>query len=255
MVTIEPVPSRPAAVIEDETRTLAIADYHAGFEAGLRYEEGVELQSRAPERRARLHELIEETEPDRLLILGDVTHSIGEPGGAERAELEVLFEELAIPAIIAKGNHDGILEDVLATDPEVFGGTHITAAAGERIGSVGVAHGHTWPGVDVLRGEYLCIGHEHPCVRLADAVGGTRIERVWIRGRIDPGPFEAFHDVSFSASSELIVFPAFNELCGGTWVNVADQEYLAPFLPEGIVDGDVYLLDGTYLGTLGDLET
>lgn len=254
MVSIEPLPSQPAAVIEDDTRTLAVADYHAGFEAGLRYEEGVELRSRAPERKAQLGDLIEETEPDRLLVLGDMTHSIGEPGGVERAELEVLFEQLEVPTIIAKGNHDGILEDVLATDPGVFGGARMTAASGERVGAVGVAHGHTWPTVDVLRGEYLCMGHEHPCVRLADEVGGTRVERVWIRGRIDPAPFETFHEVNLSAGPELVVFPAFNELCGGTWVNVADQEYLAPFLPEGIVEGDVYLLDGTYLGTLGDLE-
>ncbi len=255
MATIEPVPPHPAAVIEAETRLLAIADYHAGFEAALRYEEGVELRSRAPDRRDLIHQLVAENDPDRLLVLGDMTHSIGEPGGAERGELEVLFDELPIPVTIAKGNHDGILEDVLATDPGLFGNVRLTDAAGARLGDVGVVHGHTWPSPRVLSGTFLCVGHEHPCVRLADEVGGARIERVWIRGQLDPAPFETFHDTEIDARPEIVVFPAFNDLCGGTWVNVPEQEFLAPFLPDALIDGIVYLLDGTRLGALGAIES
>jgi hypothetical protein len=47
---------------------------------------------------------------------------------------------------------------------------------------------------------------------------------------------------------ELVVFPAFNERSGGTWINVAGDDFLAPFLPDGLVTGDAYLLDGTRLG-------
>jgi metallophosphoesterase superfamily enzyme len=47
---------------------------------------------------------------------------------------------------------------------------------------------------------------------------------------------------------ELVVFPAFNDLSGGTWVNVTDREFLSPFLPEGLDEGQAYLLDGTRLG-------
>jgi metallophosphoesterase superfamily enzyme len=44
------------------------------------------------------------------------------------------------------------------------------------------------------------------------------------------------------------VFPAFNDLTGGTWINVEGQEFLSPFLPDGLADGQAYLLDGTRLG-------
>jgi len=47
-----------------------------------------------------------------------------------------------------------------------------------------------------------------------------------------------------------VIVPAFNDRSGGTWVNVDGQGFLAPFLPEALVDSDTdaYLLDGTRLG-------
>jgi len=45
-----------------------------------------------------------------------------------------------------------------------------------------------------------------------------------------------------------VVFPAFNDLSGGTWINVPGQTFLAPFLPDGLAEGEAYLLDGTRLG-------
>lgn len=255
MVAIEPIPQQPAAVVDGDERSLVIADYHAGFEIALRYEEGVELESRAPQRRERLLSLLAETDPDRLIVLGDLTHSIGEPGGAERAELEVLFADLDLPVTLAKGNHDGAIETFVATDHEHFGNLSITKSGGARLGSLSIAHGHTWPGPDVLGAEVLCIGHEHPSVRLVDDVGGTRIERAWLRGPLRAAPFAAFHDRAFESMPELVVVPAFNELTGGTWVNVPEQDFLAPFLPDGLIEGSIYLLDGTKIGTVTSKTT
>lgn len=253
MVSVEPIPGQAAAIVEDSDRSLLIADYHAGFEAALRYDEGIEIQSRAPNRKRILIELLQEYTPDRLIVLGDLTHSIGEPGGAERAELEVLFADIEIPVVVAKGNHDGALEPFLENDTDLFGQTTLTASGGSRVGNLGIAHGHTWPTLDVLRADVLCIGHEHPCVRLVDDVGGSRIERVWIRGGLNADVFEFHFDRSLQSIPDLVIVPAFNELCGGTWVNESDQAYLSPILPAGLNDGSVHLLDGTRLGSLTSL--
>jgi len=220
-----------------------VADYHAGIEAALRYD-GVEIDGRGEERRGRLLALLNRTDPDRLVFLGDLAHRIGEPGGAEREELRDLLAAIPerIDVLVVKGNHDGGVED--AIDAEV------TDAAGARIGDVGFAHGHTWPAGAVLEADVVCVGHEHPRVRLEDAVGGRRVERVWLRGGLAP---EAFGDHvgeggTAGIDGDLVVFPAFNETAGGTWVNVAGQSFLAPFLPGGFADGQAYLLDGTRLG-------
>ncbi|WP_276301620.1 metallophosphoesterase [Halorussus lipolyticus] len=250
MALVEPVPGEPVAVATlesgpDPDRALVVADFHAGIEQALRAE-GVSLDSRAEQRRQRLVSLVAETGADRVIFLGDLMHAIGDPGGAERGEIEVLLEALddrGVPATLVKGNHDGAIES--------WADLEVTNGAGVRLGDVGFAHGHTWPAPEVLDSETVCVGHEHPAVRLEDEVGGSRVERVWLRGPLSERPFaerESGGGESIRDGAELIVFPAFNELVGATWVNVDGQGFLAPFLPEGLADGQAYLLDGTRLG-------
>ena len=246
MALVEPVPGEPAATATlDGERALVVADYHAGIEDALRYEQGINLDSRAEERRERMTSLVRRTDPDRVVILGDFMHSIAGPGGAERGEIEVLLESIDRPVTLVKGNHDG--------DIESWVDCAVTPGDGIRLGDVGFAHGHTWPNEDVLSADVICVGHEHPCVRLEDSVGGSRIERVWLRGETNPEPFAEQYDGEVAVSGELVVFPAFNDLTGGTWVNIAEQGFLAPFLPDGIRDGEAYLLDGTRLGAYDEI--
>jgi len=239
--SVEPLPDRPLALVDTvEERVLALADYHAGLEAALRAEEGVGAASRADERRETVVDAVEETAPDRLVVVGDFMHSIGGPGGAERGEIEVLLEAVDVPVTVVRGNHDGAIDDWLQ-------GATVTDARGVRLGEVGFAHGHTWPAPELLRAEVVCVGHEHPCVRLVDDVGGRRVERVWLRGRLSLDPFrEAGYDLP-DAAPELVVFPAFNDLSGGTWVN-EERDFLCPFFPAALGDAEAYLLDGTRLG-------
>ncbi|RQG93774.1 metallophosphoesterase [Natrarchaeobius chitinivorans] len=261
---IEPVPGEPAAIATDGAeRALLVADYHAGYEHALRYERGVDVPSRGPDRRRRLLELVARTEPDRLVVLGDLMHSIGDPGGAERGELEVLFESVpaTLDVTIVKGNHDGLIETWLGDDVSNDEDNTVTVVPGEGVAldGLGICHGHTWPAPSVLESDVICLGHEHPRVRLEDEIGGSRVERAWLRGRADPEPFRArpeYEDVAWledGTPPQLVVVPAFNDLVGGTWVNVSDRSFLSPFLPRGIADAEAYLLDGTRLGTYGDV--
>ncbi len=242
MAPVEPVPDEPAAVATlDGERALVVADYHAGIEGAFR-SRGVEVDSRADERLEQLLDLVESTDVDRAVFLGDLAHWLGRPAGAELEELERLVEAVTerVPALLVKGNHDGAFEaelDLPVTDP-----------AGVRLGDVGFAHGHTWPAPEVVEAAVVCVGHEHPAVRIEDAVGGARVERAWLRGGLAPAAFERDGVDVDRIDGELVVFPAFNDLVGSTWVNVPGQEFLAPFLPDGLADGEAYLFDGTRLG-------
>ena len=144
-----------------------------------------------------------------------------------------------------KGNHDGELEPVV---DDLDGEVTVAPGHGTTIGDVGFAHGHTWPSPAVLESAVVCMGHEHPVVRLEDEVGGNRKERAWLRGPLVAGPFEDHYDRSLHVDGDLVVFPAFNDRSGGTWVNVRGQDFLAPFLPDGLADAEAFLLDGTRLG-------
>ncbi|GAB3422271.1 metallophosphoesterase [Haloparvum alkalitolerans] len=248
MAVVDPVPDAPAAVADlPGERALVVADYHAGIEVGLRYQRGVELDSAAPERRERLLALLDRTDADRVVVLGDLAHRIAAPEGEEREELAALIDAVTdrVPLTLVVGNHDPGVAEAFAADLDVI------PAGGERRGDVAFVHGHTWPDPEVLGAETVCMGHEHPQVRLEDAVGGSRTERAWLRGTLRSEPFEAEVGAGAAAAwndPELVVFPAFNERSGGTWINVAGQEFLSPFLPDGLADGQAYLLDGTRLG-------
>jgi metallophosphoesterase superfamily enzyme len=242
---VQPVPDHPVATVRaDGEQILVAADYHAGLEVALR-RDGVELDSAAGARREALLSLVRSERPDRVVLLGDVANAIGSPGNEEREELDALFDALTdyAPVSVAKGNHDGELGQVVTN----LGHDDVTVSDGEgfRIGDVGFAHGHTWPAPDVLDAGTLCLAHEHPQVRLEDEVGGGRTERAWLRGQRDPEPFREHSGVT--SEGEVVLFPAFNDRVGGTWVNEADG-FLAPFLPEGFRDAEAYLLDGTRLG-------
>jgi len=238
-------------------RAVAIADYHAGIEAGLRYERGVELPSNAAVRLDRVFALIDDTGADQLIVLGDLGHRIGNPAGAEKAELDDFVSAVTarVPLVIVTGNHDSGVAEQYATRDRVT----VYPSAGGTIGgpdnhAVGLIHGHTWPDRSVLSAEVICMGHEHPEVRLKDSVGGTRTVPVWLRGRLDRESIAAELDTTAAAGEtgladpEVVVFPAFNDRSGGTWINVSGQGFLSPFLPEALVDGEAYLLDGTRLG-------
>lgn len=244
MAQIEPIPGKPAATgMIDGQQVLLIADYHAGIESAIEAETGVTVESQAASRRSRLLGVLDQTGADRLVILGDLMHSIGDPGGAERGELEVLIEQIPaeIQIDLIKGNHDGAIESWV---PRI----DIAKPGGLRIGPVGLTHGHVWPTQAVLEAEVICMGHEHPVVNLTDDVGGSRTEPAWLRGPIATGPFEEKYGPIDWTDPELVVFPAFNNLVGGTWINDQHQEFLAPFLPAGLQTGTAFLLDGTNLG-------
>ena len=238
---LEPVPGEPAGIADcGAERVLVVADYHAGIEVGLR-RDGVELDSRSDARRGSLHRLLEDRWVDRILFLGDLGDSIGKPKRAERAEIRRLLESVTerVPVTVTKGNHDGGIES-LCRGVE---GAEVTSGDGIRIGDVGFCHGHTWPSEAVVAAPLVCTAHEHPLVRLEDEVGARRTERVWLRGRIDPTGFPEYPAVG----DRLVVCPAFNDLSGGTAINEGG-EFLSPFLPDGLLAGEAYLLDGTRLG-------
>lgn len=237
---VNPIPNAPAATVTiSGERALVIADYHAGIETAFRFD-GLEIESREEERRSAVVDLITRTDADKVIFLGDLAHWIGEPYGAELDELQALIDAVTelVPAVLIKGNHDGKIEDAIDIP--------VSSSDGMVIDNVGFVHGHTHPSEEVVSADVLCIGHEHVTASIEDSVGGRRIERAWLRGTLAPGGFS--HVDADEISGNIIVFPAFNELVGGTWVNMDNQEFLAPFLPEGIADGELYLLDGTRLG-------
>ena len=97
----------PVVLIERQERSLIIADPHFGVETDL-HRHGLHFQSSTDSRLARLLSVIEQANPDYLIVLGDLKHMIPYVTYQERTEmpevLRMIRKETAFR--LAPGNHD-----------------------------------------------------------------------------------------------------------------------------------------------------
>jgi putative SbcD/Mre11-related phosphoesterase len=276
---ITPLPPYPAALLKARsTRLIAIADLHIGWEMSLS-SEGIHVPTQTPKLLKRLTELLSEHNPDEILVLGDVKHTVAAAEKTEWRDVPDFFTELKkhVQRIsIIRGNHDGNLEPLL---PD---GIRILPATGEAFGDVGFFHGHRWPSPDLLRCRTLVMGHVHPVVVFRDPAGFRVTRQVWVKARCDAGklseallkkqgikveenPAKTFHGHYGikPRTQQLLIMPSFNDYLGGRPLNERraletprPKTMTGPVLRSEAVDmktAEAYLLDGTLLGTVKQL--
>lgn len=232
----------PALLVERDRRVLVIADLHMGIESGLK-RHGVHVSSRSAARRDRMLACIEETEPDLLLLLGDVKHNIPITSRQEYLELPGILDSLRdrVPIAIIPGNHDGGIDRF--TEPG-----ELLPVGGAVIDGVGYLHGHTHPDPSLL-GRLIVLGHHHPVVSLQDTVGcAARAQPAYLySGVAAPSPSEG---MTTDGRTRLLFVPAFNEFAGGIDIGRLLESGLGPL--SRCIDeksAEVFLADGTYVGT------
>ncbi len=278
------IPARPFPVIllkVGSERSLVASDFHLGWEVAFA-EQGVHVPSQMPKILKKLCRLIDLYKPNRLILLGDVKHTIANVVMGEWRDIPEFFEALnkKVNRIqIVVGNHDGNLEPLLPASVELLPPT------GVAIGNFGLFHGHTWPAPNLLGCRTLVIGHLHPSITFFGPMGYHITSQVWVTAKCDSTllakqvlrnaklkveggsnpavTLEKFLNVKLK-SSQLIILPSFNDLLGGSPVNrrsIGEEKkfskFIGPVLRSGIVDKDsaeVYLLDGTFLGNISQLR-
>jgi uncharacterized protein len=270
----------PAAIVKtSKTKTLLIADPHLGWETQLR-EKGIHVPSQTPKILNKLSAIIKKYKPDRLVILGDVKYTVVSHEFGEWQDIPDFFNKLSqiIGSIaVVRGNHDANLEPLLPENVEFL------PATGAEIGDVGVFHGHKWPSPALLGCKTLVMGHLHPVVVFRDPTGCKIMRQVWMKAKCNP---EAFAKVLLQKSGvrivgsvtetlqkhynikakaeEIFIMPSFNDFLGGRPINethprkeIGGEALIGPVLRSEAVnvdDSELYLLDGTFLGTLNQLR-
>ncbi len=269
----------PAALIKDgKMRTLVIADPHIGWENALQ-EKGIHVPSQTPKILNKLVALLEEQKPDALIILGDVKFTVVTTEMGEWHDIPDFFNELqrhVKDISIIRGNHDANLEPLL---PEKV---RLLPAAGAVIGDVGLFHGHKWPSPTLLGCKTLVMGHVHPVVVFRDPSGFKLTRQVWVKADCNAeglakillqkhnvkveGSVEATTQKHYAVkprTTQVYIMPSFNDFLGGRALNTTrpgkegHATLIGPMLRSGTLDLDgaeVYLLDGTYLGSLNQFR-
>lgn len=271
---------QPAALIENGVKkTLVIADPHLGWEMALQ-EKGIHVPSQTPRIMEKLKMLLLEHKPEALVILGDVKYTVITAKLGEWHDIPEFFSELrnyVSDIAIVRGNHDANLEPLLPED------VRLLPATGSIIGDVGLFHGHKWPSPKLLGCTSILMGHLHPVVVFRDPAGFKMTRQVWMKAlcnteelartllqkqgvKIEGTPeatLRKFYNVKARAK-QLFIMPSFNDFLGGRPVNetrigkvLGSEALIGPVLRSNAVDVDnaeLYLLDGTYLGTLSLLR-
>lgn len=271
----------PAALIKtSKTETLVIADPHLGWELALQ-EKGIHVPSQTPRILQKLVTLLSTQKPDVLVILGDVKYTVVTTEAGEWHDIPEFFTELrnhVSNIAIVRGNHDANLEPLLPDNIRML------PATGTIIGDVGLFHGHKWPSPALLGCKTLVMGHLHPVVVFRDPAGFKMTRQVWMKAACDTEAFAQVllqkHGVKVEGTVEatlqkhykvkpkttqIFMMPSFNDFLGGRPVNetrrrkqqLGSEALIGPVLRSKAVDVDnaeLYLLDGTYLGTLNQLR-
>lgn len=256
-MNISPIPNTHALRIELEgEKILAVADLHLGISAELS-DKGIEIPSRIPEVQKRLLKIVEEEEADRLFLLGDVKHNIPVTSWQEWDNLPGFFDRLSKKAQIeiVPGNHDGDIEGLITRDVTLYEAEG-TTIGGEKIGLI---HGHAWPAPRLLGADALIMGHNHPMIEFRDELGGKAMEPAWVKTKIKPEDLpENLKEEVNGPGPEVTIIPAFSKLVGGSGINRGiPEKFLGPLFKAGAIDleeANIYLVDGTFLGKLKNLQ-
>jgi putative SbcD/Mre11-related phosphoesterase len=250
---ISPLVNEPALIVENTIRTLVIADIHIGIEWELYYS-GISIPSQIEKRTARILEYIIKVAPGRIVLLGDIKHNVPRTSWQEKQEVPLFLEELAgfAPVDIVPGNHDGDIVELIPKNVTIHG------MRGFVLDGAGYFHGHTWPDAALLCASHVVMSHNHPTIRLTDALGHGVSEPAWIRTHfIEKAIKQHYVDVEWN-DPEVIIMPAFNELCGGIPFNESvHEELLGPVFANHAIElekAQAFLLDGTNLGTIGGIR-
>ena len=242
---LEFIPDGPALVIENTERLLIVADLHFGIEADLA-SHGMHFRSHSRERLERLMQTLDATKPDRLILLGDVKHSIPSLTRQEWAEIPGILDALRqrIPVILFPGNHDVGIERFLLPG-------EIQPKEGAVIDGVAYLHGHTYPAPG-LAGHLLVTGHHHPQVSLRDQVGCSLVAPAFLRAAVD-APALGLGTGEKAGPARALFVPAFNEIAGYDVVRIAKDPFSPISRSIHREDAEVILADGTLIGPLAML--
>lgn len=237
---------------EGDVATLLVSDLHLGLEKEMA-SKGFRLPPYSQKMLDRMNSMAEKNRLNRVIVVGDVKHSIGKVQDIDWGIIPWFFGTLLdiFQAVeVVPGNHDGGIRSLLPSRVKLHPAEG-TVIGGRR--KVGVTHGHSWPSPDVIASRTIVMGHSHFRYEMRDKFGGRSKEAVWLFATYDVADLLAKAGLPPVKKGEgkLIVMPPFNNLVGGQAINAKGGFDFGPILSSGsfrLSDADIFLLDGTRVG-------
>ncbi|MBS7655236.1 metallophosphoesterase [Candidatus Bathyarchaeota archaeon] len=273
MIKLKLITPFPALILEEgKEKTLVISDLHIGFEASLA-KQGIHIPSQTSKMLKLMLKLIKISKPSSIIILGDLKHTIARVEVEERRDIPSFLNEVSMKVENIKlipGNHDGGVKPLLPSSVEILPSSGFIAQE-----NIALIHGHAWFSLKLLKCKGLIMGHMHPVVAFKDHFGFKSFKQVWVKASfnkinlinvlIKRFKSKLKEDLISSINlSQCLIMPSFNSLLGGQPVNLTwsreenvGKEYIGPLLRSSsinLMDAEVYLLDGSFLGKVSALQ-
>jgi len=207
VVSIRPLYPHPALLLEEE-RTgikrayLVVSDLHLGFEAKLNLR-GVIVDSKYSINMMleQLRDLIETTQLEGVILLGDVKSTIRSISKQEWNEVPEFFRTLSGYADIylIPGNHDTNIRFLIPQN------VNLMSVKGMVLEETLLVHGHAMPSSARATIKRIVMGHIHPVFSRGNSVLNGR--RIWLylkvkREKIFPGT---------EGTLDIVIVPSFNK--------------------------------------------
>jgi putative SbcD/Mre11-related phosphoesterase len=238
---IQPIINEPVLFFKNK-KILVIADLHIGIDSEL-INYGIFQTDHTQKMIKHFLSICEKQKPNKIILLGDIKHNIPNTSYYERKDVKKFLEQIKnIASIhIIPGNHDGFIEKL--SPPNI----KIHSSKGFIIENIGFIHGHRWPSNEIMSCKQIIMAHTHPCILFKDRLNHKTYEPCWIKTKcIQTKIKEKYPD---SKDPSILIIPTFNKLCGGTSIN--KDKMIGPL--GKIIDienAEIYLLDGTNIGSL-----
>jgi len=246
-------PDESALIHRDgDYSTLLVSDLHLGLEKEMA-KKGFRIPPYSQKMLDRINALAEANKLNRIVVVGDVKHSIGKVEDIDWGIVPWFFGALLdfFPSVeVVPGNHDALIGSLLPSKVKLHPSEGAVLGTRDK---VGVAHGHSWPSAEVISAKTLVMGHSHFRYEMRDRFGGRSKEAVWLFAPYDVADLlkKAGHPESKKGEGRLVVMPPFNNLVGGQAINAKGGFDFGPILSSGSVrmaEADMFLLDGTRVG-------
>jgi len=204
-------------------KALVISDLHLGQEEALNRKGVLIPRFQFKDIEDKLLMLIDETNPEELIITGDLKHEFGSILDTEWRNIVKLIDKILTKCkkiVVLKGNHDVMLGPI-ARKAGVSMEDHYL------IGKNLICHGDVVPDEKLLdKIDTIVIGHEHPAITLRK------------EGRAEK--FKCFLKGKFK-NKTLIILPTFNPLTIGK--DVLSGGFLSPLIKGNLGSFEVFVSD------------
>ena len=185
-----------------------------------------------------IEKILDMTQPDSIILLGDIKSGIKSITKSEWKDVPLFFEKIneKVNVILVPGNHDASIQQLIPKE------ITLVSSKGIIVDDLLLTHGHTMPSENFSHVNKIVMGHIHPVFfQEKSLING---KRVWVSLKCNKQKIFP----SKSGELEITILPSFNRYFYATRKKFYKKS-ISPILERmDVLEARIVTLDGTIIG-------